>query len=46
MMVDTSVRFVANDVDSRAEKDGCGSHPRGIWQAIHTRAGREQIEDF
>ena len=42
-MVDASVRFVSNDVDSNYEKEGCGPNP-GIWQAIHTRAGRENVK--
>ena len=42
-MVDSSVRFVSNDVDSNYEKEGCGPNP-GIWQAVHTRAGRENVD--
>ena len=40
MMVDASVRFVSDGIDSQSEKEGCGSR-RGVWQSIHTRAGRE-----
>ncbi len=41
-MVDASVRFVSNDVDSSSEKEGCGPKP-GVWQAMHTRAGRDNV---
>lgn len=43
-MVDASVRFVSNDVDSHSEREGCGAKP-GVWQAIHTRAGRDNVEN-
>ena len=48
MMVDSSVRYVSNDVDSKEGdwQEGCGSHPRGIWQSLHTRAGRENVKEF
>ena len=46
LMVDGSVRFVHDDVESKAEKDKCGSGPLGVWQAIHTRAGGEHIGEF
>ncbi len=43
MMADGSVRFVEDDIDSRAPKEGCGPTPRGVWQAIHTRGGLDQL---
>jgi hypothetical protein len=46
MMVDSSVRFVGNDIDSKGSKDGCGPRPHGVWQAIHTRAGGEVVNEF
>ena len=46
LMVDGSVRFVSNDVESKAGKQGCGSGPLGVWQAIHTRAGGETVGEF
>jgi hypothetical protein len=44
MMVDSSVRFISDDIESRAEKTTCGSNP-GAWQAIHTRGGREIVSE-
>ena len=44
MMVDASVKFVSDGIDSKSEKEGCGGR-RGVWQSIHTRAGREIIRD-
>ncbi len=38
LMLDGSVRFVNNNVDSKADKNACGPNP-GVWQAMHTRAG-------
>ena len=46
MMVDGAVWFVSNNVDSRQLKRGCGSPPRGVWQAIHTRGGGELAHNF
>ncbi len=45
VMLDVSVRFVSNDVDSRGVSNGCGPRPHGVWQAIHTRAGREIVRN-
>ena len=45
VMVDSSVRFLTDDINSRAAKEGCGSAP-GIWQAIHTRDGGEVLFQF
>ncbi len=45
MMVDGSVRFVGNDVDSSENKEGCGPGPHGVWQAMHTRAGGEVVNE-
>ena len=44
MMVDSSVRFITEDIDSRAEKTTCGNDP-GVWQAMHTRSGREIVNE-
>jgi len=41
LLVGGSVHFVSNDVDSKADQNGCGSGPLGVWQALHTRAGGE-----
>ena len=41
LMVDGSARFVGDDVDSKASQKGCGPRPHSVWQAIHTRAGRD-----
>lgn len=46
LMADGAVRFVSNDVESKAEKDKCGNGPLGVWQAIHTRAGGEHVDGF
>ena len=46
MMVDGSVRFVGDDVDSKGSQQGCGPRPHGVWQAIHTRAGNEVVNEF
>lgn len=45
-MVDSSVRFVRDDIDSKAAGTACGPPPRGVWQAIHTRAGDEVLFEF
>ncbi len=37
MMLDGSVHFISNDVESNALQEACGT-PHGVWQAIHTRA--------
>ena len=44
-MVDSSVRFLTDDINSKAEMEGCGSSP-GVWQAIHTRDGGELLFEF
>ena len=40
MMVDGSVRFVSNSIESRPEQN-CAVDPHGVWQSIHTRGGHE-----
>lgn len=45
LMLDGSVRFVSDDVDSKADQHGCGSGPLGVWQALHTRAGGDTVND-
>ena len=46
LMVDGAVRFVSNSVDTRRDQNDCGSAPRAVWQAIHTRAGEETVNAF
>ena len=46
MMLDTSIRFINNDVDSKRSDKGCGERPFGIWQAIHTRSGKEVVGEY
>lgn len=46
LMVDGSVKFVRDDIDSSKNKVGCGPLPHGVWQAIHTRAGNEAVGKF
>ena len=46
MMADGSVRFVSENIDFKRLQFGCGSPPRGVWQAIHTRAGGEAVSKF
>ena len=47
-MVDGSVRFVGDDVNRKGSvENGCGPRPHGVWQALHTRAGDDEVlEDF
>ena len=45
-MADGSVRFVGDSIDFKRNMIGCGSPPRGVWQAIHTRAGNEVVGEF
>lgn len=46
MMADASVRFVSDSIDFKRNQNGCGSLPRGVWQAIHTRGGGEVVGEF
>ncbi len=46
MLADGSVRFVNDSIDAKPTQFGCGSPPRGVWQAIHTRAGREVVGEY
>ena len=46
LMVDGAVQFINDDVDSQANKNGCSTGPRGVWQAMHTRAGREILDEI
>ena len=46
LMVDGSARFVGDDIDSKASRTSCGPRPHGVWQALHTRAGGEDVNDF
>ena len=46
LMVDGSSRFIADTIESKPTMSGCGAAPRGIWQALHTRAGAEIIGEF
>ena len=45
VMLDASVRFVSDDVDSRGVSNGCGPLPHGVWQAMHTRSGGDSYEE-
>ena len=45
LMADGSARFVSDNIDSRSAEHNCGSQ-RGVWQAIHTRAGNEVVGEF
>jgi prepilin-type processing-associated H-X9-DG protein len=45
LMVDGSARFVNDDIDSTAGQTECGPEPYGVWQAMHTRAGGELIDE-
>jgi prepilin-type N-terminal cleavage/methylation domain-containing protein/prepilin-type processing-associated H-X9-DG protein len=45
-MADGSVRFVSDNIEFKSTPNGCGAPPRGVWQAIHTRAGDEVVGDF
>lgn len=45
-MVDGSVHFITNEVDAKGAVNSCGPGKHGVWQAMHTRAGRETIESF
>ncbi len=45
-LLDGSVRFVGNGVDSKDSQNGCGGLPHGVWQAIHTRGSGEVVNDF
>lgn len=42
LLMDGSVRFISQSIDA----SGDCNNPRGIWQALHTRAGSETIGDF
>lgn len=46
LRVDGSTRFVSENINFKRTQVGCGSLPRGIWQAIHTRAGREVVGEY
>ena len=46
MMADGSVRFISDSIDFQRLQNGCGSLPRGVWQSIHTRGGREVVGEF
>lgn len=48
MMVDSSVHFVTNEVDTSEDMShqGCGPGPLPVWQALHTRAGRDKIGEY
>ena len=46
LMADGAVRFVSDNIDFKRTMVGCGPPPRGVWQAIHTRAGGEPIGEF
>ena len=46
LMVDGSVRFVSENINFKRTQVGCGSAPRGVWQAIHTRGGSEAVGEF
>lgn len=43
---DGSARFVSDTIDFKRNQVGCGPPPRGVWQAIHTRAGGEVVGEF
>ena len=43
VMVDGSVRFVSDDIDSEASQHGCGPRPHSVWQAMHTRSGSDDV---
>ena len=45
-MADGSARFVSETIDFKRTQVGCGPPPRGVWQAIHTRAGGEVVGEF
>jgi prepilin-type processing-associated H-X9-DG protein len=46
LMADGSARFVSDTIDFKSTLVGCGPPPRGVWQAIHTRAGSEVVGEF
>jgi len=46
LLADGSARFVSDSIDFKTTQAGCGPPPRGVWQAIHTRAGGEAIGQF
>ena len=47
LLLDGSVRFISNNIDSRAGSNNCGPQDnRGIWQAIHTRSANEVEAQF
>ena len=48
LLADGSVRFVNDNIDYKRLQHGCGPTPleRGVWQAIHTRAGAEPVGRF
>jgi prepilin-type N-terminal cleavage/methylation domain-containing protein/prepilin-type processing-associated H-X9-DG protein len=46
LMADGSARFVSDTIDFKKTLVGCGSTPRGVWQAIHTRGGHEVVGEF
>ena len=45
-LADGSARFVSETIDFKRTQVGCGPLPRGVWQAIHTRAGGEVVGEF
>ena len=46
LTADGSTRFVSDTIDFKRTLTGCGSPPRGTWQAIHTRGGHEVVGQF
>jgi len=47
LMTDGAVRFISDSIDFSRNPTDCGTvQGRGLWQALHTRGGREVVDEF